>query len=189
MVRAIFDFCPSVSEELPLFVGDVIEVLAVVDEFWLLGKKEDVTGKRYSFHTGPSLLLPCLPSVLIHPSLWPVRRVSAIAPSLHIDSLWRLGEWTLLPQPSFLPAFLFPFPMLCLSGPVLLFPSSECTLYLSSQRLLFTIALGSSLPWVSGMEVRSTSFLFISSCSIFRSFQDSLVYYSVLPRSALGTIN
>lgn len=53
MVRAIFDFCPSVSEELPLFVGDVIEVLAVVDEFWLLGKKEDVTGKRYSFHTWP----------------------------------------------------------------------------------------------------------------------------------------
>lgn len=47
MVRAIFDFCPSVSEELPLFVGDVIEVLAVVDEFWLLGKKEDVTGKRF----------------------------------------------------------------------------------------------------------------------------------------------
>ena len=47
MVRAIFDFCPSVSEELPLFVGDVIEVLAVMDEFWLLGKKEDVTGKRF----------------------------------------------------------------------------------------------------------------------------------------------
>lgn len=46
MVRAIFDFCPSVSEELPLFVGDIIEVLAVVDEFWLLGKKEDITGKR-----------------------------------------------------------------------------------------------------------------------------------------------
>uniref|UniRef100_A0A4X2LBZ8 Dynamin-binding protein n=1 Tax=Vombatus ursinus TaxID=29139 RepID=A0A4X2LBZ8_VOMUR len=44
VVRAIFDFCPSVSEELPLFVGDVIEVLEVVDEFWLLGKKEDVTG-------------------------------------------------------------------------------------------------------------------------------------------------
>lgn len=46
VVRAVFDFCPSVSEELPLFVGDVIEVLAVVDEFWLLGKKEDVTGER-----------------------------------------------------------------------------------------------------------------------------------------------
>ncbi|XP_040848246.1 dynamin-binding protein isoform X1 [Ochotona curzoniae] len=45
VVRAVFDFCPSVSEELPLFVGDVIEVLAVVDEFWLLGKKEDVTGQ------------------------------------------------------------------------------------------------------------------------------------------------
>lgn len=56
VVRAIFDFCPSVSEELPLFVGDVIEVLAVVDEFWLLGKKEDVTGKRfiiYPAHSGP----------------------------------------------------------------------------------------------------------------------------------------
>ena len=47
MVRAVFDFCPSVSEELPLFVGDVIEVLAVVDEFWLLGKKENVTGKSW----------------------------------------------------------------------------------------------------------------------------------------------
>ncbi|XP_043845376.1 dynamin-binding protein [Dromiciops gliroides] len=45
VVRAIFDFCPSVSEELPLFVGDVIEVLAVVDEFWLFGKKENVTGQ------------------------------------------------------------------------------------------------------------------------------------------------
>ena len=53
VVRAIFDFCPSVSEELPLFVGDVIEVLAVVDEFWLLGKKEDVTGKRAVTHDGP----------------------------------------------------------------------------------------------------------------------------------------
>nr|XP_003218497.1 PREDICTED: dynamin-binding protein isoform X2 [Anolis carolinensis]XP_008104708.1 PREDICTED: dynamin-binding protein isoform X2 [Anolis carolinensis] len=45
VVRAIFDFCPSVSEELPLFVGDVTEVLAVIDEFWLLGKKEGVTGQ------------------------------------------------------------------------------------------------------------------------------------------------
>ncbi|XP_053165770.1 dynamin-binding protein isoform X1 [Hemicordylus capensis] len=45
VVRAVFDFCPSVSEELPLFVGDVIEVLAVIDEFWLLGKKEGVTGQ------------------------------------------------------------------------------------------------------------------------------------------------
>ncbi|ETE59778.1 hypothetical protein L345_14489, partial [Ophiophagus hannah] len=43
LVRAVFDFCPSVSEELPLFVGDIIEVLAVIDEFWLFGKKEGVT--------------------------------------------------------------------------------------------------------------------------------------------------
>lgn len=54
VVRAVFDFCPSVSEELPLFVGDVIEVLAVVDEFWLLGKKEGVTGKSWKcLHLDP----------------------------------------------------------------------------------------------------------------------------------------
>lgn len=44
VVRAVFDFLPSVSEELPLFTGDVIEVLSVVDEFWLLGNKDGVTG-------------------------------------------------------------------------------------------------------------------------------------------------
>lgn len=41
----MFEFLPSVSEELPLFPGDVIEVLGVVDEFWLLGNKDGVTGK------------------------------------------------------------------------------------------------------------------------------------------------
>ncbi|KAG8435478.1 hypothetical protein GDO86_013420 [Hymenochirus boettgeri] len=45
VVRAIFDFCPSVSEELTLFAGDVIEVLSVIDEFWLLGGKEGITGQ------------------------------------------------------------------------------------------------------------------------------------------------
>lgn len=45
VVRAVFEFLPSVSEELPLFTGDVIEVLSVVDEFWLLGNKDGVTGK------------------------------------------------------------------------------------------------------------------------------------------------
>ncbi|KAF3704384.1 Dynamin-binding protein Scaffold protein Tuba [Channa argus] len=44
VVRAVFEFLPSVSEELPLFTGDVIEVLSVVDEFWLLGNKDGVTG-------------------------------------------------------------------------------------------------------------------------------------------------
>nr|XP_056705993.1 dynamin-binding protein [Euleptes europaea] len=53
VVRAMFDFCPSVSEELPLFVGDVIEVLAVIDEFWLLGKKEGVTGQFPSSFVEP----------------------------------------------------------------------------------------------------------------------------------------
>lgn len=46
VVRAVFEFLPSVSEELPLFTGDVIEVLSVLDEFWLLGNKDGVTGKR-----------------------------------------------------------------------------------------------------------------------------------------------
>lgn len=45
VVRAVFEFLPSVSEELPLFAGDVVEVLSVVDEFWLLGIKDGVTGK------------------------------------------------------------------------------------------------------------------------------------------------
>ncbi|XP_044153950.1 dynamin-binding protein-like isoform X3 [Bufo gargarizans] len=45
VVRAMFDFCPSVSEELTLFAGDVIEVLNVIDEFWLLGNKEGITGQ------------------------------------------------------------------------------------------------------------------------------------------------
>ncbi|XP_077406852.1 dynamin-binding protein isoform X2 [Vanacampus margaritifer] len=45
LVRAVFEFLPSVSEELPLFTGDVIEVLSVVDEFWLLGNKDGVTGQ------------------------------------------------------------------------------------------------------------------------------------------------
>nr|XP_060624165.1 dynamin-binding protein isoform X1 [Anolis sagrei ordinatus] len=59
VVRAIFDFCPSVSEELPLFVGDVTEVLAVIDEFWLLGKKEGVTGQFPSSFVEP-LYVPAL---------------------------------------------------------------------------------------------------------------------------------
>ncbi|XP_058476926.1 dynamin-binding protein isoform X1 [Solea solea] len=45
VVRAVFEFLPSVSEELPLFPGDVIEVLSVADEFWLLGNKDGVTGQ------------------------------------------------------------------------------------------------------------------------------------------------
>ena len=44
-MRAVFEFLPSVSEELPLFTGDVIEVLSVLDEFWLLGNKDGVTGE------------------------------------------------------------------------------------------------------------------------------------------------
>ncbi|XP_039631981.1 dynamin-binding protein isoform X1 [Polypterus senegalus] len=45
LVRAVFDFRPSVPEELPLFTGDIIEVLGIVDEFWLLGNKDGVSGQ------------------------------------------------------------------------------------------------------------------------------------------------
>ncbi len=59
VVRAMFEFLPSVSEELPLFTGDVIEVLSVVDEFWLLGIKDGVTGKVMRWFTlhGLSVIL------------------------------------------------------------------------------------------------------------------------------------
>uniref|UniRef100_A0A8C2AJT9 Dynamin-binding protein n=1 Tax=Cyprinus carpio TaxID=7962 RepID=A0A8C2AJT9_CYPCA len=53
VVRAVFEFLPSVSEELPLFTGDVIEVLSVVDEFWLLGIKDGVTGQFPSTFVEP----------------------------------------------------------------------------------------------------------------------------------------
>ncbi|XP_072883481.1 dynamin-binding protein-like [Hemitrygon akajei] len=58
LVRAIFEFCPSVSEELPIFGGDIIEVLSVVDEFWLLGKKDGVTGQFPSSFVEPV----CIPN-------------------------------------------------------------------------------------------------------------------------------
>uniref|UniRef100_A0A8C5PKE1 Dynamin-binding protein n=1 Tax=Leptobrachium leishanense TaxID=445787 RepID=A0A8C5PKE1_9ANUR len=53
VVRAIFDFCPSVSEELTLFAGDVIEILNVIDEFWLVGNKEGITGQFPSSFVEP----------------------------------------------------------------------------------------------------------------------------------------
>ncbi len=60
VVRAMFEFLPSVSEELPLFTGDVIEVLSIVDEFWLLGIKDGVTGKVMRGFT-----LHCLSVILL----------------------------------------------------------------------------------------------------------------------------
>ncbi|XP_064419002.1 dynamin-binding protein isoform X2 [Latimeria chalumnae] len=53
VVRAVFEFRPSVSEELPLFAGDIIEVLSVVDEFWVLGSKGGVTGQFPSSFVEP----------------------------------------------------------------------------------------------------------------------------------------
>ena len=38
-VKAIYDFVTREQEELPLAVGDVIEVLQEIDENWLRGRK------------------------------------------------------------------------------------------------------------------------------------------------------
>uniref|UniRef100_A0A8C4NA71 Dynamin-binding protein n=1 Tax=Eptatretus burgeri TaxID=7764 RepID=A0A8C4NA71_EPTBU len=45
LVRAVFDFLPSVPEELCLFSGDLAFVLQIIDEFWILGKKDGVAGQ------------------------------------------------------------------------------------------------------------------------------------------------
>lgn len=148
MVRAIFDFCPSVSEELPLFVGDVIEVLAVVDEFWLLGKKEDVTGKRYPSSLPCALkikvrceaqvilsLPPCLPSALT--------RASGRGERFSPYRLLVEAGWVDTCCPSLVSVSLsLPIPMLCLSCLVLLLPSANCASFLSSELLVFVVALG-----------------------------------------------
>uniref|UniRef100_A0A3Q2YHD9 Dynamin-binding protein n=1 Tax=Hippocampus comes TaxID=109280 RepID=A0A3Q2YHD9_HIPCM len=58
LVRAVFEFLPSVSEELPLFTGDVIEVLGVVDEFWLLGNKDGLGFPSLSLSPSQCVTIP-----------------------------------------------------------------------------------------------------------------------------------
>ncbi|XP_078470480.1 dynamin-binding protein isoform X1 [Lampetra planeri] len=53
LLRAMFEFRPSVPEELTLFVGDVVLLLDTLDEFWLLGKKDGVTGQFPSSFVEP----------------------------------------------------------------------------------------------------------------------------------------
>ncbi|XP_026132314.1 dynamin-binding protein isoform X2 [Carassius auratus] len=102
VVRAVFEFLPSVSEELPLFTGDVIEVLSVVDEFWLLGIKDGVTGQFPSTFVEPVTI----PSTKTGENLYvcisdfnsvdagnlPLKRGDVVAAENSVDAVWMRGH-------------------------------------------------------------------------------------------------
>uniref|UniRef100_A0A8C1GFV8 Dynamin-binding protein n=1 Tax=Cyprinus carpio TaxID=7962 RepID=A0A8C1GFV8_CYPCA len=102
VVRAVFEFLPSVSEELPLFTGDVIEVLSVVDEFWLLGIKDGVTGQFPSTFVEPVTI----PSTKTGENLYvcisdfnsvdagnlPLKRGDVVAAESSVDAVWMRGH-------------------------------------------------------------------------------------------------
>ncbi|XP_067286791.1 dynamin-binding protein isoform X2 [Pseudorasbora parva] len=102
VVRAVFEFLPSVSEELPLFTGDVIEVLSVVDEFWLLGIKDGVTGQFPSTFVEPVII----PSTKTGENLYvcindfnsgeagnlPLKRGDVVASEGGVDPVWMRGH-------------------------------------------------------------------------------------------------
>ncbi|XP_050979784.1 dynamin-binding protein isoform X2 [Labeo rohita] len=102
VVRAVFEFLPSVSEELPLFTGDVIEVLSVVDEFWLLGIKDGVTGQFPSTFVEPVTI----PSTKTGENLYvcindfnsaeagnlPLKRGDVVAAESSVDAVWMKGH-------------------------------------------------------------------------------------------------
>uniref|UniRef100_A0A671LWN8 Dynamin-binding protein n=1 Tax=Sinocyclocheilus anshuiensis TaxID=1608454 RepID=A0A671LWN8_9TELE len=102
VVRAVFEFLPSVSEELPLFTGDVIEVLSVVDEFWLLGIKDGVTGQFPSTFVEPVTI----PSTKTGENLYvcisdfnsvdagnlPLERGDVVAAESSVDAVWMRGH-------------------------------------------------------------------------------------------------
>ncbi|XP_051770373.1 dynamin-binding protein isoform X2 [Ctenopharyngodon idella] len=102
VVRAVFEFLPSVSEELPLFTGDVIEVLSVVDEFWLLGIKDGVTGQFPSTFVEPVTI----PSTKTGENLYvcindfnsveagnlPLKRGDVVAAEGSVDAVWIRGH-------------------------------------------------------------------------------------------------
>ncbi|XDV44302.1 hypothetical protein PO909_012604 [Leuciscus waleckii] len=102
VVRAVFEFLPSVSEELPLFTGEVIEVLSVVDEFWLLGIKDGVTGQFPSTFVEPVVI----PSTKTGENLYvcindfnsveagnlPLKRGDVVAAECSVDAVWIRGH-------------------------------------------------------------------------------------------------
>ncbi|KAK7134900.1 hypothetical protein R3I93_018113 [Phoxinus phoxinus] len=102
VVRAVFEFLPSVSEELPLFTGEVIEVLSVVDEFWLLGIKDGVTGQFPSTFVEPVVI----PSTKTAENLYvcindfnsveagnlPLKRGDVVTAECSVDAVWIRGH-------------------------------------------------------------------------------------------------
>ncbi|XP_036428585.1 dynamin-binding protein isoform X2 [Colossoma macropomum] len=102
VVRAVFEFLPSVSEELPLFAGDVVEVLSVVDEFWLLGIKDGVTGQFPSTFV-ESVTIPttkageqlyvCISDFnSLEPGNLPLKRGDVVAGEAPVDAVWQRGR-------------------------------------------------------------------------------------------------
>ncbi|TSK14758.1 Dynamin-binding protein [Bagarius yarrelli] len=102
VVRAVFEFLPSVSEELPLFTGDVVEVLSVVDEFWLLGIKDGVTGQFPSTFVEPVTVPPTKPGEQLYvcisdynssePGNLPLNRGDIVAGEGNVDAVWHRGR-------------------------------------------------------------------------------------------------
>ncbi|XP_076855424.1 dynamin-binding protein isoform X2 [Brachyhypopomus gauderio] len=102
VVRAVFEFLPSVSEELPLFAGDVVEVLSVVDEFWLLGIKDGVTGQFPSTFVEPVTIPPpkaaeqlyvCINAFASSESGYlPLKRGDVVASEGGADVTWQRGR-------------------------------------------------------------------------------------------------
>ncbi|XP_030631903.1 dynamin-binding protein [Chanos chanos] len=102
VVRAVFEFLPSVSEELPLFAGDVVEVLSVVDEFWLLGIKDGITGQFPSTFVesvtipntkpGEELYVCVSDFTSAQPGSLPLKRGDVVAGESSTDSVWQRGH-------------------------------------------------------------------------------------------------
>ncbi|KAG5855157.1 hypothetical protein ANANG_G00046000 [Anguilla anguilla] len=102
VVRAVFEFLPSVSEELPLFTGDVIEVLSVVDEFWLLGNKDGVTGQFPSTFVEPVSIPSAKPGERLYvcindfsslePGNLALKRGDVVVGEGNVDAAWLRGR-------------------------------------------------------------------------------------------------
>ncbi|KAF4085047.1 hypothetical protein AMELA_G00112890 [Ameiurus melas] len=102
VVRAVFEFLPSVSEELPLFAGDVVEVLSVVDEFWLLGIKDGVSGQFPSTFVESVTVPPTKAGEQLYvcisdfnssePDSLPLKRGDVVAGEGNVDAGWHRGR-------------------------------------------------------------------------------------------------
>ncbi|KAK1794003.1 hypothetical protein P4O66_010913 [Electrophorus voltai] len=102
LVHAVFEFLPSVSEELPLFAGDIVEVLSVVDEFWLLGVKDGVTGQFPSTFVESVTIPPTKPGEQLYVCIshftssesghLPLKRGDVVAGEGRVHVAWQRGR-------------------------------------------------------------------------------------------------